>query len=138
LKVYTTIDLRMQRLARKAIKEVLNQPEDPAAAIVTLNPENGDIEAMAESQSYDRSQFNLASQGHRQPGSTFKAIVLADALSRGIDPNSTYYDSHPLAAGWLPQYPTYEVKTFDGSSAGTMRRAFCRRPWKRRRSPIAS
>src|SRR3984893_7455274 len=78
LKVYTTINLKMQGLARKAIAEVLNQPEDPASAIVTLNPANGDIEAMAESQAYDRSQYNLASQGHRQPGSTFKAIVLAD------------------------------------------------------------
>ena len=71
---------------------------------------------MAESQSYDQSQYNLASQGHRQPGSTFKAIVLADALSRGIDPNSTYYLSHTLAPGWLPGYPTYEVKTFEGTS----------------------
>jgi penicillin-binding protein 1A len=120
LKVYTTIDLNMQRLARKAIAQVLNQPEDPAAAIVTLNPANGDIEAMAESRSYDQSQFNLAAQGHRQPGSTFKAIVLADALSRGVDPNSTYYVSRPLQEGWLPGYPTYSVKTFDGSSAGTI------------------
>ena len=116
LKVYTTIDLNMQRLARKAIAEVLNQPEDPASAIVTLNPANGDIEAMAESQSYDKSQYNLAADGHRQPGSTFKAIDLADALSRGVDPNSTYYLSHTLAAGWLPGYPTYEVKTFEGTS----------------------
>jgi penicillin-binding protein 1A len=120
LRVYTTINLKMQRLARKAIKEVLNQPGDPASAVVTINPANGEIEAMAESESYDRSQYNLASQGHRKPGSTFKAIVLADALSRGIDPNTTYYDSHPLEAGWLPAYPTYKVKTFDGSSAGTI------------------
>jgi penicillin-binding protein 1A len=116
LKVYTTIDLNMQRLARKAIAEVLNQPEDPAAAIVTLNPENGNIEAMAESQSYEKSQYNLAADGHRQPGSTMKAIDLADALSRGVDPNGTYYLSHTLAPGWLPSNPTYEVKTFEGTS----------------------
>jgi penicillin-binding protein 1A len=116
LRVYTTINLKMQRLARKAIREILNQPEDPAAAIVTLDPANGDIEAMAESQSYDRSQYNLASQGHRQPGSTFKAIVLADALSHGVDPNSTSYLSHTLEPGWLPAYPSYEVKTFEGTS----------------------
>jgi penicillin-binding protein 1A len=116
LRVYTTIDLRMQRLARKAIAGVLDQPEDPAAAIVTLNPANGDIEAMAESRAYDQSQFNLAAQGHRQPGSTFKAIVLADALSRGVDPNSTYYLSHTLSPGWLASYPAYEVKTFEGTS----------------------
>jgi len=116
LKVYTTIDLNMQRQARKAIAEVLDEPEDPASAIVTLNPENGDIEAMAESESYEQSQYNLAADGHRQPGSTFKAIDLADALSRGIDPNSTYYLSHTLEPGWLPGYPTYEVKTFEGTS----------------------
>jgi penicillin-binding protein 1A len=120
LKVYTTIDLHMQYLARKAIGEVLNQPEDPAAAIVTINPANGDIEAMAESESYEKSQYNLAADGHRQPGSTFKAIVLADALSRGVDPNSTIYDSHTLAPGWLPGYPTYEVKTFGGEQNGAI------------------
>jgi len=101
LKVYTTIDLNMQRQARKAIAEVLDEPEDPASAIVTLNPENGDIEAMAESESYEKSQYNLAADGHRQPGSTFKAIDLADALSRGIDPYTTYYFSHTLEPGWL-------------------------------------
>jgi penicillin-binding protein 1A len=117
LRVYTTIDLRMQEQARKAIGEVLNQPEDPASAIVTINPANGDIEAMAESQHYDQSQYNLAADGHRQPGSTFKAIVLADALSRGIDPNSTYYDSHTLPPEWLPGY-YHPVKTFGGEQNG--------------------
>jgi penicillin-binding protein 1A len=124
LKVYTTIDLDMQRQARKAIGEVLDEPGDPASAIVTINPANGDIQAMAESQSYEESQYNLASQGHRQPGSTFKAIDLADALSRGIDPNSTYYLSHTLAPDFLraidPGAPLYDppvgVKTFEGTS----------------------
>src|SRR6202007_961146 len=116
LEVYTTIDLRMQRLARKAIAEVLNEPGDPAAAIVTINPNNGEIEAMAESETYEQSQYNLAADGPRQPGSTFKAIDLAEALSRGVDPNSTYYLSHTLAPGWLQGYPTYEVKTFEGTS----------------------
>jgi penicillin-binding protein 1A len=128
LKVYTTINLNMQRLARKAIAEVLDEPEDPASAIVTfgngkveivtLDPRNGDIEAMAESESYEQSQYNLAADGHRQPGSTFKAIDLADALSRGVDPNSTIYDSHTLQPGWLPGYPTYGVKTFGGEQNG--------------------
>ena len=58
-------------------------------------------------------KFNLATQAQRQPGSTFKAIVLADALSRGIDPFTTTYFSHTLPAGWLPGYPTYTV-TIDG------------------------
>jgi penicillin-binding protein 1A len=116
LKVYTTLDLHMQELAHKAIAEVLNEPEDPASAIVTIDPQNGYIEAMAESESYEQSQYNLASEGHRQPGSTFKAIDLADALSRGVDPNSTYYFSHTLPKGWLASEPNYEVHTFEGTS----------------------
>ncbi len=116
LKVYTTIDLNMQRLARKAIAEILDEPEDPASAIVTIDPRNGDIEAMAESESYEKSQYNLAADGHRQPGSTFKAIDLADALSRGIDPYTTYYFSHTLEPGWLAAEPNYKVKTFEGVS----------------------
>ncbi|MFZ1154744.1 MAG: penicillin-binding transpeptidase domain-containing protein, partial [Solirubrobacteraceae bacterium] len=118
LKVYTTINLNMQRQARNAIAHVLDEPGDPASAIVTIDPHNGYIDAMAESEGYDQSQYNLASQGHRQPGSTFKAIVLADALSRGVDPNSTYYTSHTLSPGWLQGYPTYEVKTFENTSSG--------------------
>jgi penicillin-binding protein 1A len=117
LKVYTTINLSMQRKARAAIAHVLNEQGDPASAIVTIDPHNGYIEAMAESESYDQSQYNLASQGHRQPGSTFKAIVLADALARGVDPSSTYYVSHTLSPGWLQGYPTYEVKTFENTSS---------------------
>jgi len=116
LKVYTTIDLKMQGEARKAIAEILDEQGDPASAIVTIDPHNGDIEAMAESEGYDQSQYNLASQGHRQAGSTFKAIDLADALSRGVAPNTTYYLSHTLEPGWLPTYPTYEVKTFENTS----------------------
>jgi penicillin-binding protein 1A len=116
LQVHTTLDLHKQELAQKAIAEVLDEPGDPASAIVTIDPHNGYIETMAESESYEQSQFNLASEGHRQPGSTFKAIDLADALSRGVDPNSTYYLSHTLVKGWLAAEPNYEVKTFEGTS----------------------
>ena len=118
LKVYTTINLKMQGEAREAIKNVLNEQGDPASAIVTIDPHNGYIEAMAESESYDQSQYNLASQGHRQPGSTFKAIDLADALSRGVDPNSTYYVSKTLEPGWLAAEPNYRVETFEKTSSG--------------------
>jgi penicillin-binding protein 1A len=116
LKVYTTLNLHMQELAHKAIAEVLDETGDPASAIVTIDPHNGYIETMAESESYEQSQYNLAAEGHRQPGSTFKAIDLADALSRGIDPNSTYYLSHTLYKGWLPGWPEDEVHTFEGTS----------------------
>jgi penicillin-binding protein 1A len=120
LKVYTTLNLNLQHQAQKAMAEVLDEPGDPAAAIVTENPRNGQIEAMAQSTSYQQSEYNLATEGHRQPGSTFKAIDLATALSDGVNPNTTYYDSHFLAAGWLPGYPTYSVSTFGDTYAGSI------------------
>jgi len=113
LRVYTTINPRLQTLAKSSIDGVLNLPGDPSAALVSENPANGYVDAMAQSGSYAQSQFNLATQAHRQPGSTFKAIVLADALAHGIDPFTTEYLSHTLPAGWLPGYPTYSV-TIDG------------------------
>jgi penicillin-binding protein 1A len=113
LTVYTTINPHLQAVARAAIDGVLNLPTDPSAALVSENPANGYVDAMAQSGTYAQSEFNLATQAHRQPGSTFKAIVLADALAHGIDPFTTTYLSHTLEPGWLAGYPTYGV-TIDG------------------------
>src|SRR3954468_11235066 len=96
LRVYTTIDLRLQRLARKAIADRLANPGDPSAALVSIDPTNGHILAMASSQQYANSKFNLAAQGRRQPGSTFKVMVLMTGLRNGVNPKSTTYISRPL------------------------------------------
>jgi penicillin-binding protein 1A len=96
LKVYTTVEPDLQEAARNAIAGQLNLPTDPSSAIVTIDPSNGHVLAMASSGTYKRSNFNLAAQGHRQPGSAFKPFVLTTAIKEGINPNSTYYNSHPL------------------------------------------
>jgi penicillin-binding protein 1A len=96
LRIYTTLDLGLQQAARNAIANTLYAPGDPASAIVSIDPRNGYIRAMAQSKQYSDIDFNLAAQGHRQPGSTFKTFVLLTALREGIDPDSTYYDSKPL------------------------------------------
>ena len=72
LKVHTTIDLKLQQAARAAIRDTLTFANPPSSAIVTIDPSNGHILAMASSADYGRSKFNLAAQGRRQPGSTFK------------------------------------------------------------------
>jgi penicillin-binding protein 1A len=94
LKVYTTIDLRLQKLAREAIDKWLPNPEGPQAALVAIDPRNGNILAMIGGTAFSKSQFNLAVQGERQPGSSFKPFVLATALAQGISP-STRYVSKP-------------------------------------------
>jgi penicillin-binding protein 1A len=95
-RVYTTIDLRLQMLARKAIDRWLPSPDGPQAALVALNPSTGDVLAMYGGRSFHVSQFNLAVQGERQPGSSFKPFVLATALKEGISPLSVF-NSHPIS-----------------------------------------
>src|SRR3954463_4484094 len=95
LRIDTTIDLRLQRLARKTMDGKLGAA-DRSAAIVTIDPRTGYIKAMASSSRYGDSKFNLAAQGHRQAGSTFKVMVLMAALRRGVNPNTTTYESREL------------------------------------------
>jgi penicillin-binding protein 1A len=135
LRVYTTIDPRLQRLALQAIKRTLYSSSDPAAAIVAINPANGAIRSMTEvSPGNPKNQVNFASSARRQPGSTFKMFVLATAISEGISPSTTYLsapfkydpsetgscDTNPPTA-WCPQ--TYD-HTYVGATSienGTLR-----------------
>ena len=97
LRVYTTIIPRYQRLAETAIKETLDEPDDPAAALISISPRTGAIRAMAAVvPNRPKNQFNLLSQARRQPGSTFKTFVLTAAVEQGINPDSTYYVSAPF------------------------------------------
>ena len=97
LKVYTTIVPRYQRVAETAIRETLNLPTDPAAALISISPRTGAIRAMAAVvPNRPKNQFNLLSQARRQPGSTFKTFVLTAAVEQGINPDSTYYVSAPF------------------------------------------
>jgi penicillin-binding protein 1A len=95
LKVTSTIDLRLQEAARKAIDSVLTTPNGPSAALVAIDPRTGAVRAMVGGSNFRASQFNLATQAERQPGSSFKPIVLASALRQGISPVTTF-ESKPV------------------------------------------
>ncbi len=88
LRVKTTIDLNLQKAARDAIEKVLPASIGPTAALVSIDVHTGAVLAMVGGRNYRTSQFNLATQGERQPGSAFKPFVLAAALSNGIAPAS--------------------------------------------------
>jgi penicillin-binding protein 1A len=117
LKVHTTIDPRLQEQARKAINGQLNQPNDPASAIVAVDPRNGYIRAMASSGTYKDRRFNLAAQGHRQPGSSFKTFALVAAVRKGVNPSQVSYESKPLALK-LPDGQEWKVATYSNSYSG--------------------
>jgi len=114
---YTTIQPRLQAVALEGMRSALPYSTDPSSALVSIDPGSGAIEAMASSEPYGSSQFNLAAQGHRQPGSTFKAFVLTTALKQGVDPYSTYYVSKPLDLN-LPRWGHWEVHTADEGYLG--------------------
>jgi penicillin-binding protein 1A len=119
LRVYTTIVPRYQKLALAAMKNTLNLSTDPASALVSINPKNGAIRAMtAEIPGKKDNQFNLAAQGRRQAGSSFKTFVLTEAIREGINPDTTMYMSAPLHWQPDPNSEAWDVSTFDGSYYG--------------------
>jgi penicillin-binding protein 1A len=85
LHVRTTLDLRMQSLARSAVVSVLRVKTDPAAALVAIDPSTGGVKAMISYLPDGRPmKFNLASQSGRTAGSSFKPFTLATAIDQDI------------------------------------------------------
>lgn len=118
LRVHTTVEPAMQQAGFDALNSNL-YAGGPAGALVAINPKNGEIQAMVSSANYEDDQFNLAADGKRQPGSTFKVFTLATAIHEGIDPDTTYYVSKPLDID-DPIYGPWEVHTYGDSYRGTI------------------
>ena len=117
LHIHTTIDLGLQKMARKAISKVLTDPNGPQAALVAIEPNSGKVLAMVGGSSYRESQFNLAVQGERQPGSAFKPFVLATALDEGISP-ATIFTSHPVVIPLGDKL--WQVNNYEGEYLGSI------------------
>lgn len=99
LKVYTTLDMKMQQAAEDAVEASKVLKERPVAkypslncALLAIDPRNGHIKAMVGGRDFERSKFNRATQAKRQPGSAFKPIVYATAIDYGIPPNRILND----------------------------------------------
>ncbi|MBI2185866.1 MAG: PBP1A family penicillin-binding protein, partial [Acidobacteria bacterium] len=109
LRVYTTLDLAMQKTAEEEVLRAStdlqrrlsrttndrppttnHQPptDGPQAALVALDPRTGEVKAMVGGRDYDESPFNRVTQARRQAGSAFKPFVYAAALERGYTPAS--------------------------------------------------
>jgi penicillin-binding protein 1A len=117
LKVYTSIDLELQKLAREAIDKWLPDPRGPTAALVAIDPRDGRVLAMVGGKSFQKSQFNLAVQGERQTGSAFKPFVLTAALEQGISPE-TVFESEPTVINLGDKL--WSVANYEGSYLGTI------------------
>jgi penicillin-binding protein 1A len=91
LKIKTTLDLELQAKAKEAVDQYLTGV-GPIAALVAIDNRTGGVAAMVGGlgDNYNEQPFNLATQGSRQPGSAFKPFVLAEALRKGVSPDSTW------------------------------------------------
>ncbi len=120
LRVYTTLNPRMQRLALKAVRSTLPKRR-PEAALVAIDPPSGEVKAMVGGRDYTNNvygKFNLATEAVRQPGSAFKIFVLLAALEEGILPQ-TQFDSHKLTIE-LPGRAIWSVQNDDGFYRGNI------------------
>src|SRR4029078_1815452 len=119
LRVYTTINPAFQRAATRAIRDTLYLKDDPAAALVSINPANGAIRAMtAVYPGRVKNQFNLVAQARRQAGSTFKTFVLTTAVNDGINPATSTYVSAPFTYQPDPAIPAWDVSTYSHTYSG--------------------
>jgi membrane peptidoglycan carboxypeptidase len=129
ISVYTTIDLEAQATAREILygpAGYLPNETDPDAALVSIDPETGHVKAMVGNRD-ESAQFNLVTQGKRQPGSSFKPFALIAALEQGIDPETKFVSEkkeYELDVG-LDKPETWKVRNYDRIERGriTLREA---------------
>jgi penicillin-binding protein 1A len=116
--VRTTLDLRLQKFAEQAVAEVLDKPSDPEAALVSVDTATGEVLAMVGGRSFSEREFNLASQGRRQPGSAFKPFVLAAALDQNISLKSSF--KAPASITLKTGFEPWKVTNYDRKDYGTL------------------
>ena len=103
LEVYTTLNIQMQKAARDAVEQGLQEMEERErydkgqvqSALVAMDAQTGAIRAMVGGRDFQRSEFNRATQARRQPGSAFKPLIYTAAFDKGLTP-TTVIDDAPL------------------------------------------
>ena len=123
LRVRTTLDPHLQRLAQRALDGWIADPAGPAAALVAIDPRSGAVRAMATRAPGRLLRFNLATQARRQAGSAFKVFTLATALEQGIGLGSTWHGPPSLTIPdprCMNATGPWVVHNFADESSGTM------------------
>ncbi len=117
LKVKSTLDLRLQGAAEEAVNAYLGY--SPAtASVVVIENRNAAVKAMVGGPDFETKPFNLATQGHRQPGSSIKPFILLTALEEGISPYTTYESAQQEFHFGKKGRETFVVTNDEGAYAG--------------------
>jgi penicillin-binding protein 1A len=120
LNIQTTIDPELQAAAVQAIQGRLGGI-GPSSALVAIDNKTGQVRAMVGGPDFETRPFNLATNGHRQPGSAIKPFILVRALADGIDPNSTWVSGPKVlhARNGRGQLVRFPVSNYNDSYLGT-------------------
>lgn len=98
LTIYTTLDTTMQDQAEAACQAQYDRMDDSfEASLVAVDPQTGYIKALVGGKDYYADQWNIATQGGRPTGSSFKAFTLATAIEQGISPSTLIDCTSPLS-----------------------------------------
>jgi penicillin-binding protein 1A len=122
LKIYTTLDYQMQKIADDAVKSGIvdlntRGVTNVQAALVAIEIKTGKIRAIVGGINYEKSEFNRATQALRQPGSAFKPIVYLAALLEGYHYDSVIQDK-PLTLTTEEDPRPWTPKNYSGNYRG--------------------
>ncbi|PYI52676.1 transglycosylase domain-containing protein [Paenibacillus flagellatus] len=113
IRIYTTLDLDMQKAAEEAVAKQLPADDELQASLVAVDPRTGYVKAMVGGKNYSDNQFNRAVADSRQPGSAFKAFVYLTALQQpGFTPVSRF-KSEPTVFTYDNGRKTYTPSNFN-------------------------
>ncbi|WP_274363958.1 transglycosylase domain-containing protein [Paenibacillus thermotolerans] len=110
--VYTTLDLRTQRIAEETMAKYLDGKDGLQAALVSIDPRNGHIRAMVGGRDYEENQYNRVFAKTRQPGSSFKPILYLTALQQEGFTATTRFKSEPTVFTYDEGRKTYAPQNF--------------------------
>jgi penicillin-binding protein 1A len=118
LQVKTTLDLQLQAAAEEVVGSYLGEL-GPTSALVVMDNRNAGIKAMVAGPDFEEAPFNLATLGHRQPGSSIKPIILATALEQGISPETVYESAPQVFTFGKNDQELFPVKNYGDSYLGS-------------------
>ncbi|HEU5003200.1 MAG TPA: transglycosylase domain-containing protein [Actinomycetota bacterium] len=118
LDVYTSLDPAQETAAQNVLSTTLPAQSDPDYALVSVDPGTGYVTSLIGGRNYVPAGFNIAINGRRQPGSSFKPFTLIAALQQGISPHATYRGPSSIClAGWKPDC---HVSNFNNEAFGSI------------------